>query len=226
MPASSFLPSEPDPSPASGTVALDPAAAAAFFSACWTAAMMPFDEYVAPETVSTLVDCVATMAPGICAQAQRNCASSSWLTRSTDAIFPPLIVTRTVTGPLYPSAEPSYVPSAKPFGAVTVDSTAAIAFPLFTVAPAASASGSGSCPVALSSAFLMAERRPREEYVAPETVSTLSVCCAMTVSTRPRTWPKYASSSPLETISMATILPPWMVTCTVMVPEKPVPDPV
>ncbi len=72
----------------------------------------------------------------------------------------------------------------------------------------------------------MAARSPRELYVAPETVSTSSDCCAITVSTRPLTCPKYDSSSPLERISMAVILPPWMVTCTVIVPEKPVPEPV
>ncbi len=90
-----------------------PAAAAAFLSACCTAAMMPRDEYVAPLTVSTPVDCVATIVLGIDGHASEKYANvSDCSTRSMEAIFPPLTVTLTRIVSLKPSPSPVYTPSA------------------------------------------------------------------------------------------------------------------
>ena len=54
-----------------GSFAELPAAAAAFLSADCTAEMMPLEEYVAPDTASTLEDCDAIMAFGMLGHARK-----------------------------------------------------------------------------------------------------------------------------------------------------------
>ena len=63
----------------------------------------------------------------------------------------------------------------------------------------------------------MATRIPFEEYVAPDTVSTDVDCLAITWEISVFALLKYGSSSSCDTMSIAVIFPPLMVTATVMV---------
>ena len=68
--------------------------------------------------------------------------------------------------------------------------------------------------------------RPRELYVAPETVSTFVVCAPRIFESRVFAFDKNGSLSEALTTAMPAIRPPLTVTLTVMGPLKPVPAPV
>ena len=65
-----------------------------------------------------------------------------------------------------------------------------------------------------------------EDSVAPETVSTLVLWVAMMVFSRAEALSIYGLSSVVLTMVISVIFPPSMTTCTVINPEKPVPEPV
>ena len=80
--------------------------------AFFTAPIIPFELYVAPDTTSTSKDCDAIILSITPFALLKNASSSVDERISMEIIFLSMIVTATVTGPLKPVAEPLYTPSA------------------------------------------------------------------------------------------------------------------
>ena len=81
--------------------------------AFFTAPIIPFELYVAPDTTSTSKDCDDIILSITPFALLKNASSSVDERISMEVIFLSMIVTATVTGPLKPVAEPLYTPSAR-----------------------------------------------------------------------------------------------------------------
>ena len=142
-------------------------------------------------------------------------------------ILPSDTVTRTLSLPPKPVAEPEYVPSLYAAGSLIFETVrdAPALLVAFAAVVAFAASNVPSPPAALSSASLTASMIPFELYVAPLTASTF-VDCASTIFPRSAlAFLNQGSSSAASRTTISAIFPSATVTLTVTVPLKPVPLP-